>query len=202
MAVPVILLMRCFIHLIQMVMVRSESFIQNYYSLYEYSKDRQLSVYDLYVGGVHIVKAKYTYLFNYKSPFDAIPGFTYGFVFSDGIYYANKLYSTSIAATYYDEFGNVIFEDFQDPALTVMEPGPQHYPAKASYYDVTFDSYVNFTFTYENCGSCATGKNGRNSVNSSNSLKSTLNKFMIHDPKHQMKQKAAELRMEVRKFKK
>jgi len=181
-------------------MLKSESFVQNYYTVYEYNKPRQLSSYILYVGGVPVVKVDFTYLFNYKSPFDAIPGFTYAFVFSDGIYYANKFYSTSASATFYDESGNVIFQDIQNPALTRMEPGPQHYPATASYYNNSSDSYINFTFTYENCGSCATGKIGRNSVNT-NSLKSSLNKFLIHDPKHQMKQKAAELRMEVRKFK-
>jgi len=182
-------------------MLRSESFIQNYYTVYEYTNDRQLSSFTLYVSDVAVVKVDFTYLFNYKSPFDAIPGLTYGFIFSDGIYYANKLYSTSASATFYDESGNVIFEDVQDPALTTMEAGPQHYPVKAS-YSIAADAYINFTFTYENCGTCATGKIGRNSGNTPNSLRSGLNKFLVHEPKQPMKQKASQLRIEVREIKK
>jgi len=181
-------------------MLKLESPIGNYYVVYEYTNDDQLSVISFYLNSIPLYKEDLTYLFNYKNPFNAIPGLTYAFIFGDGVYYTNKLYSTSVSVTYYDEFGNVMFEDFQDPALTIMKPGPQHYPATASYYNLAFDSYVNFTFTYENCGSCATGKIGRNSVNT-NSLRSALNKFLIHDPKHEMKQKAADLRMEVRKFK-
>ena len=179
-------------------MLRSESFVQDYYNVYEYTNDRQLSVWALYVGGVPVARADYTYLGNYKNPFDAIPGLAYAFIFADGVYYANKFYSTSGSYTYYDEVGNVILEEIQDPALTTMEPGPQHYPVTASYHNVTFDYDLHFTFTYENCGSCATGKVGKNPA--ATGLKAGLNKFLIQNPKRQMKQKAAELRAEVRKF--
>jgi hypothetical protein len=182
--------------------LKSESIIQDYYSLYEYSKDRQLSLFTVYIGGVPIVETEYTYLLNYKNPFDAIPGFTYAFIFFDGVYYANKFYSTSASSTYFDENGKVLFEDFQDPALTTMQPGPQHYPVAASYFNIALGSYLSFTFTYENCGACAKGKIGKNSANGNSSLKASLSKFLTHDPKVDMRQKAAELRADVRKFNK
>lgn len=68
----------------------------------------------------------------------------------------------------------------------------------ASYHDVTFDYDLNFTFTYENCGSCTTGKLGKNTA--ATGLKADLNTFLIQNPKRQMKQKAADLRAEVKKF--
>jgi hypothetical protein len=182
------------------MMLKSESPIGNYYAEYEYTNDRQLSLVIFYLNNIPLYREDISYSFNYKNPFNAIPGLTYAFIFGDGVYYMNKLYATSVFVTYYDEFGHILFEDFQDPALTKMEPGPQNYPATASYYNLALGDYITYDFTYENCGSCATGKIGRSSANT-NGLGSALTKFLIRDPKYSMKQKAADLRTEVRKFK-
>jgi hypothetical protein len=135
--------------------VKSESIMGDYYTLYNYTDDgNNVSEWKYFVGGLPVYQGDYTYLNPYKNPELASRGINYSFPFINGAYSENKLYSTSEKFTYFDEAGNAIVDSYQDPSKTIATVNAQNYVTTSDFYNVLSDDWVHFVFDYENCGSC------------------------------------------------
>ena len=134
-------------------LIRNESFIFDQYTIYTYTSNQSLESWQVFVGGLPVAKAEYTYDDNYKNPFTSISGIEYGFWYANeafGFGTGKKWYSSE-KVTLYDENGSPFIYYDLDPAKTVWQVGQQHYPLQATYFDKSTEAQIITTFKYKNC---------------------------------------------------
>ncbi len=132
-------------------MLKMQSFMLDYYTLYDYTSDGNVSEWNFYFGGSLLYTAQNTFFHHHKNPYLAIPGLDYGFAYTNGAIFQNKWYPTSEKFIYYDENGNpqVLYD--QDPYETIVEANRRNYVTASDYFDVVSQEYFHFRFGYENC---------------------------------------------------
>lgn len=134
-------------------LIRNESFIFDQYTVYTYTSNQSLESWQVFVGGLPVAKAEYTYDDNYKNPFNSVSGIEYGFWYANeafGFATGKKWYSSE-KVTLYDENDSPFIYYELDPAKTVWQVGQQHYPLHATYFDKSTQAQIITTFEYENC---------------------------------------------------
>ncbi len=147
-------------------MIRNESTYFDYYVTNTYTKQGDLESWFLFVGGLPVQKAEYTYRDEFKNPYGARPGIDYSFAWINSAFGAGKRWYSSEKSTYYDAEGNnpFVFYD-NDPLQTIWQPAAQNYPLKATYFDRLSDAHnITNTFEYENCPGCDNNNAKRQSL--------------------------------------
>jgi uncharacterized protein YuzE len=145
--------------------IRTESFIQDYYVDNTYTANGSLTSWQLFASGSPVVKGEYTYNSNYKNPYNSIKGVDYSFWSRNsafGIKAGNTWYSSE-KVTVYIEGEPVIYYE-QDPAKTVWQVGQQHYSLQANYALKGSNDLIINTFGYENCNPNVTGQKEKNTA--------------------------------------
>lgn len=133
-------------------MLKMQSFMVDYYTLYDYTSDGNVSGWNFYFGGSLLYTAQNTFFHHRKNPYLAIPGLDYGFAYLNGAIFQNKWYPTSEKLITYDEEGNpqVVYD--QDPRRTIVQANRRNYVTASDHFDVITQEYFHFRFGYENCG--------------------------------------------------
>ena len=158
---------------------------------YEFTSQGNLLAWTLSVSGIKLVRGEYTYLNRLRNPTSAIPGLSYAYLYANSFFYANKWYSTSERFILFDEQGNIIVDLPQDPSKTIAIAGPQNYVAKSDFYDIFSDTFIHFTFSYENCGQCG----DKNSATLSNSMRADVQKILLKTPKKKLSDQIVALKL-------
>ncbi len=134
---------------------RSQSFIGDYTSFYNYTADGgSVDGWKFYVGGKLNYAQEYTYLPpHHKDPSSARPGLDYDFISPNGRVSQSRWYSTSEKDISYDENGEnpVVLLD-QDPSKSVVTFSRHNYVTGTDFFDNLSQTWVHFRFAYENCG--------------------------------------------------
>jgi hypothetical protein len=158
----------------QGLIVRSESFIKDYYTINTFTPEGNTASFIHYLEGMPYFSATLTYEDRVKNPYLAVPGIYHAFPFANPTYVTNKWWATSERIVLYDENGGeeVLFD--YDPAQSTWEMGHQNYPLSITYFDRISNSSSLYTFEYENC---APGNNSVSRSASSAGLKSAPGKL-------------------------
>lgn len=142
--------------------VRSESFINDYYTIFKYTPPGNIAEWHFYLGGNPFYSSYITYGKPFKNPLLAVPGIEYSFPSLNGAY--SKWWGDGGKLVAYDENGNpeVLYE--YDPQQAVWQGGPQHYPLALNNFDLISATWVLQTFEYENCGSSVDNSNSNSRI--------------------------------------
>ena len=173
--------------------VKSQSFIQDYYTVYEYTPDGNVSRWILYLGGAPLYKFEYTYGFHHKNPNRASNGIDNGFPYSNGAVLKNKWLSSSEKFSFYDN-GTEIFLEDQDPSKTIVITSQENYVGSITYYETLNDGWVPFNYSYENCGSDNGSSSAKIIAGKSKDYTSAIKRLLQKGSGKTMKQKIAEFK--------
>ncbi len=132
-------------------LVRSESFILDYYTVNTYTTNGNLKSWQVVDHGLNFAKAEYTYEDNYKNPYSSIKDVDHAFWYTNsafGIRTGQRWYSSE-KVTLYDESNQPYVYYEQDPYRTTWQTGQQNYPLQAEYVDLNTASIIRNSFNYD-----------------------------------------------------
>ena len=187
------------------LITKVESFVGDYYTDAVFTPEGNTHEWHFYVGSTRIYSGFLHYRETYRNPYLAIPGIEYGFPFLNPFYLQQRWLIASEKVVGYDENNSpVIFYDY-DPDKTIIQPGFQHYPASADFFDMQNNWWDRFSYEYENCGPGNEARtSGQSLQNDSNVHKGTggFSALLMRNPKLSVKEQFRRIKEQMKTGKK
>lgn len=164
--------------------VRMESFVNDYYSVANFSHEGNLTDWKFYMSGILAMSDELQFRTEYKNFYKAVPGIEYGYPFANPFSYESKCTPASEKLVVYDYEGNPTPIIDHDPNMTIPEPGFQNYLAANNLFDRVSNEWQRFDFSFENCGPEAANKSSNSYATSSfnNGKQSILSQLFQRKP--------------------
>jgi hypothetical protein len=131
--------------------VKSESFLNDWYSVTKYSWAGNVLSVDLAFGGSPVYTAIMKYDRPAKNPYLSVPGIPHFFTYYTPTSFASKWHASAIKEIAYDIDGTAIVSFDYDPARTIWELSRKNNVLSTTYYDRLSESWFNYSFDYADC---------------------------------------------------